>query len=29
LEPRVRAKIEKNLAADLTKLEGADILQRF
>jgi len=29
LEPRVRAKIEKNLSADLTKLERADILGRF
>ena len=29
LEPQVRAKIEKNLTADLTKLERADILQRF
>lgn len=29
LEPQVRAKIEKNVPADLTKLERADILQRF
>lgn len=29
LEPRVRAKIEKNLSADLTKLERAEILARF
>jgi Protein required for attachment to host cells len=29
LEPRVRAKIEKNLSADLTKIERADILGRF
>jgi hypothetical protein len=29
LEPRVRAKIEKNISADLTKLERADILGRF
>jgi hypothetical protein len=29
LEPEVRAKIEKNLTADLTKLERADILKRF
>jgi len=29
LEPQVRAKIEKNLSADLTKLERADILGRF
>jgi len=29
LEPQVRAKIEKNLSADLTKLERADILERF
>jgi len=29
LEPQVRAKIEKNLAADLTKLDRAEILRRF
>jgi hypothetical protein len=29
LEPRVRAKIEKNLSADLTKLEPAEILRHF
>ena len=29
LEPQVRAKIEKNLAADLTKLERAEILRHF
>lgn len=29
LEPHVRAKIEKNLSADLTKLERAEILGRF
>jgi|ERR1051325_1871244 protein required for attachment to host cells len=29
LEPEVRAKIEKNLSADLTKLERAEILERF
>jgi hypothetical protein len=29
LEPQVRAKIEKNLSVDLTKLERAEILQRF
>jgi hypothetical protein len=29
LEPRERAKIEKNLSADLTKIERADILGRF
>jgi protein required for attachment to host cells len=29
LEPQVRAKIEKNLTADLTKLERAEILERF
>jgi hypothetical protein len=29
LEPKVRGKIEKNLSADLTKLERADILGRF
>ena len=29
LEPQVRAKIEKNLSADLTKFERADILGRF
>jgi hypothetical protein len=29
LEPRVRTKIEKNLTADLTKLERAEILGRF
>jgi len=29
LEPRVRAKIEINLSADLTKLQRADILGRF
>jgi hypothetical protein len=29
LEPQVQAKIEKNLSADLTKLERADILERF
>ena len=29
LEPRVRAKIEKNLSADLTKLERMEILGRF
>jgi hypothetical protein len=29
LEPQVRAKIEKNIPADLTKLEQVDILRRF
>jgi hypothetical protein len=29
LEPRVRAKIEKNVHADLTKLERAEILRHF
>jgi hypothetical protein len=29
LEPQVRAKIEKNLPADLTKLHHAEILARF
>jgi hypothetical protein len=29
LEPQVRAKIEKNIPADLTKLERAEILHRF
>ena len=29
LEPRVRAKIEKNVTADLTKLERAEILRHF
>jgi hypothetical protein len=29
LEPRVRAKIEKNVPADLTKLEPAEILRHF
>ncbi len=29
LEPQVRAKIEKNVAADLTKLERAEILRHF
>jgi hypothetical protein len=29
LEPQVRAKIEKNVPADLTKLDGAEILRRF
>jgi hypothetical protein len=29
LEPQVRAKIEKNVSADLTKLEQAEILQHF
>ena len=29
LEPQVRAKIEKSIAADLTKLERAEILSRF
>jgi hypothetical protein len=29
LEPQVRAKIEKNLPADLTKLERAQILRHF
>ncbi len=29
LEPQVRAKITKNLSADLTKLERAEILRRF
>ncbi len=29
LEPQARAKIEKNLSADLTKLERADILRHF
>jgi hypothetical protein len=29
LEPQVRAKIEKNVSADLTKLERADILRHF
>ncbi|MCX6924398.1 MAG: host attachment protein [Verrucomicrobia bacterium] len=29
LEPQVRAKIEKNLSADLTKLDRAEILRHF
>jgi hypothetical protein len=29
LEPQVRAKIEKNVSADLTKLERAEILRHF
>lgn len=29
LDPQLRAKIEKNIPADLTKLERADILRRF
>jgi hypothetical protein len=29
LEPEVRAKLEKNIAADLTKADKADILSRF
>jgi hypothetical protein len=29
LEPHIRAKIEKNIPADLTKLERKEILQRF
>ncbi len=29
LEPQVRAKIEKSISADLTKLERVEILQRF
>lgn len=29
LEPHVQAKIEKNLSADLTKLQRAEILERF
>jgi hypothetical protein len=29
LEPQVRAKIEKNIPVDLTKLERAEILQHF
>lgn len=29
LEPQVRAKIEKNVPADLTKLDGAEILRHF
>jgi hypothetical protein len=29
LEPQVRAKIEKSIAADLTKLERGEILSRF
>jgi len=29
LEPQVRAKIEKNIPADLTKLEPSEILRRF
>jgi hypothetical protein len=29
LEPEVRAKIEKNVSADLTKLERAEILRHF
>jgi len=29
LEPQVRAKIEKNIPADLTKIERADILRYF
>ena len=29
LEPQVRAKIEKNVPADLTKLERAEILRHF
>jgi hypothetical protein len=29
LEPQVRAKIEKNLSADLTKLDRAEILRYF
>jgi hypothetical protein len=29
LEPEVRSKIEKNVTADLTKLERAEILRHF
>lgn len=29
LDPRVRAKIEKNVPADLTKLERGELLRRF
>ena len=29
LDPHLRAKIEKNIPADLTKLERAEILRRF
>jgi hypothetical protein len=29
LEPRVRAKIEKNVSADLTKVERAELLRHF
>jgi hypothetical protein len=29
LEPEVRSKIGRNVAADLTKLAGAEILARF
>ena len=29
LDPQLRAKIEKNIPADLTKLERAEILRRF
>jgi hypothetical protein len=29
LEPQVRAKVEKNVPADLTKLDRAEILSRF
>jgi len=29
LEPRLRAKIEKNITADLTKLDKAELLDRF
>jgi hypothetical protein len=29
LEPQVRAKIEKNIHVDLTKLERAEIMQHF
>jgi hypothetical protein len=29
LEPPVRAKIEKNVPADLTKLEHAEIMRHF
>jgi len=29
LEPQVRAKIQKNVSADLTKLEPTEILRHF
>jgi hypothetical protein len=29
VEPRLRAKIEKNLAADLTKINKSELLQHF